>query len=248
VGDAVQRAVAALIEIGDGFAIRSSYGVAQIPAEAADPEAALRLADQRMYDCKGGARTSAKRQSRDVLTQALREQAPELGDHTQGVRELAEAVARKLGLDDNETELVGNTAELHDIGKMAIPRSIIEKAGPLDEDEWAFMRRHTIIGERIICAAPALADVAIAVRATHERWDASGYPDRLAGPRIPLAARVVAVCDAFDSMISDRPYAAARSTNDAVTELKRCSGSQFDPAVVEAFEQVFADRLAAPHG
>jgi diguanylate cyclase (GGDEF)-like protein len=85
VGDAVQRAVAALIEIGDGFAIRSSYGVAQIPAEAADPEAALRLADQRMYDCKGGARTSAKRQSRDVLTQALREQAPELGDHTQGV-------------------------------------------------------------------------------------------------------------------------------------------------------------------
>ena len=247
VGDVVQRAVAALIEIGDGFAIRSSYGVAQIPAEAADPDAALRLADQRMYDCKGGARTSAKRQSRDVLTQALREQAPELGDHTQGVRELAEAVARRLGLDDSETELVGNTAELHDIGKMAIPRSIIEKAGPLDEEEWAFMRRHTIIGERIVCAAPALADVAIAVRATHERWDATGYPDRLAGPRIPLAARVVAVCDAFDSMISDRPYAAARSTNDAVTELKRCSGSQFDPAVVDAFEQVFADRLTAPH-
>ena len=246
IGDAVQRAVAALIEIGDGFSVRCSYGVVHMPAEAADAESALRLADQRMYDCKGGARTSAKRQSRDVLTQALREQAPDLGDHTQGVRELAEAVARRLGLDDGEVDLISNTAALHDTGKMAIPRSIIEKPGPLDDEESAYMRRHTIIGERIVSAAPALADTATAVRATHERWDGTGYPDRLSGPRIPLAARVVAVCDAFDSMISHRPYAAARSTTDAVIELKRCAGSQFDPAVVDAFEHVFADRLAAP--
>jgi len=246
IGDAVQRAVAALIEVGDGFSVRCSYGVVHMPTEAADAESALRLADQRMYDCKGGERTSAMRQSRDVLTQALREQAPDLGDHTQGVRELAEAVARRLGLDDGEVDLVSNTAALHDTGKMAIPRSIIEKPGPLDDEEWAFMRRHTIIGERIVSAAPALADTATAVRATHERWDGTGYPDRLSGPRIPLAARVVAVCDAFDSMISHRPYAAPRSTTDAVIELKRCAGSQFDPAVVDAFEHVFADRVAAP--
>jgi diguanylate cyclase (GGDEF)-like protein/putative nucleotidyltransferase with HDIG domain len=240
--ETVQRAVAALIELGDGFVVRCSFGAVHMPSEAAEAETALRLADQRMYDYKGGARTSAKRQSRDVLLQALREHTPELGDHTQGVRELAEAVARRLGLDDGEVELVGNTAALHDIGKMAIPRSIIEKPGPLDDDEWEFMRRHTIIGERIVCAAPALADIAGAIRATHERWDATGYPDRLPGPQIPLAARVVAVCGAFDAMISDRPYAVSRSTSDAVVELKRCAGSQFDPAVVDAFDQVLADR------
>ena len=244
--DAVQRAVAALVEIGDGFAVRSSYGAVHLPAEASDAESALRLADQRMYDYKGAGRASATRQSRDVLLQALREHAPELGDHTQGVRELAEAVTRKLRLDNAEVDRVGNTAALHDIGKMGIPRAILNKPGQLDNEEWAFMRRHTIIGERIVGAAPALADVATAVRATHERWDGTGYPDGLAADDIPLAARVVAVCDAFDAMISDRPYAASRSTSDAVIELQHCAGSQFDPAVVDAFEQVLADRLADP--
>ena len=240
--ETVQRAVAALVELGDGFVVRCSFGAVHMPSEASDAEEALRIADQRMYDYKGGARTSAKRQSRDVLLQVLREHTPERGDHTQGVRELAEAVARRLGLDDAEVELVGNTAALHDIGKMAIPRSIIDKPGPLDADEWTFMRRHTLIGERIVSAAPALAEISSAIRATHERWDATGYPDRLPGPSIPTAARVVAVCGAFDAMISDRPYAVARSVSDAVAELKRCAGSQFDPAVVEAFDQVLADR------
>lgn len=244
--DAVQRAAAALVEIGDGFTVRSSYGVAHMPAEACDAESALQLADQRMYDHKGAGRVSATRQSRDVLLQALREHAPDLGDHTQGVRELAEAVAQKLGLDNAEIERVGNTAALHDIGKMGVPRAILNKPGPLDGEEWGFMRRHTIIGERIVRAAPALADVATAVRATHECWDGTGYPDGLAGDDIPLAARIVDVCDAFDAMISDRPYAASRSTTDAFLELQHCSGSQFDPAIVNAFEQVLTDRLANP--
>jgi putative nucleotidyltransferase with HDIG domain len=217
-----------------------------MPSEAADAESGLRLADRRMYDDKGNGRRSAQRQSRDVLLQALHEHTASLGDHTQGVRELAEAVARRLGLDDREVELVGTTAALHDIGKMAIPRSIIEKPGRLNDEEWTFMRTHTIIGERIVSAAPALGKVAKAVRATHERWDATGYPDSLSGPSIPLAARIVAVCDAFDAMISDRPYAAPRSTADAVSELRNCAGTQFDPTVVEAFEQVFAARLAPP--
>ena len=242
----VLQAVAALAEVGDGFAVRSSHGVVHMPSEAADAESALRIADRRMYDSKGGGRRSAQRQSRDVLLQALQEHTASLGDHTQGVRELAEGVARKLGLDDGEVELVGNTAALHDIGKMAIPRSIIEKPGRLNEEEWTFMRTHTIIGERIVSAAPALDDVALAVRATHERWDGTGYPDRLRGPLIPLAARVVSVCDAFDAMISDRPYSAQRSAADALSELRRCADAQFDPAVVEAFGQVFAERRALP--
>jgi diguanylate cyclase (GGDEF)-like protein len=244
--DAVQRAAAALVEVGDGFAIGNSYGVVHMPDEASDAESALQLADQRMYDQKEDGRSSAKRQSRDVLVQALREHTPNLGDHTRGVRELAEAVTRRLGGTAGAIEMAGITADLHDVGKMAIPRAILDKPEALSDDEWAFMRRHTVIGERIIAAAPALADVAHAVRATHERWDGAGYPDGLAAGRIPPAARVVAVCDAFDAMIAERPYSASRATTEAVKELKRCAGTQFDPAVVDTFEQVLAERLADP--
>ncbi|MHB8659869.1 MAG: bifunctional diguanylate cyclase/phosphohydrolase [Solirubrobacteraceae bacterium] len=242
----IGRAAAALIETGDGFAVRSSFGVTHMPSEASDGESALRLADQRMYDRKAGGRLSAKHQSRDVLLQALCEHATDLGDHTHGVRELAEAVALRLGLDATETDRIGDVAALHDIGKVAIPRAILDKPGRLSTEEWAFMRSHTIIGQRILSAAPALADVAAGVRATHERWDGDGYPDRLAGPAIPLAARVVSVCDAFDAMITKRPYSAARSTAESVAELKRCAGSQFDPAVVEVFEQVLSARSVSP--
>jgi two-component system, cell cycle response regulator len=244
--DTVQRAAAALTEVGDGFAIANSYGVVHMPDEASDAESALQLADQRMYYQKGGRRSSAKRQSRDVLLQALREHAPTLGDHTQGIRELAEAVARRLGYEDTVVEMAGITADLHDVGKVAIPRAILDSPGALNDEEWAFMRRHTIIGERIIAAAPALADVALAVRATHEQWDGGGYPDGLAASDIPTAARVVAVCDAFDAMIAQRPYSASRVATDAVVALKRRAGSQFDPAVVDAFEQVLTERLADP--
>ncbi len=240
--DGVQRAAAALTETGDGFAIGSSHGVVHMPDEARDAEAALHIADRRMYDSKGLSHTSAKGQSRDVLLAALREHNPELGDHTRGVRELAEAVARRLGLDAGDVDLVGSTADLHDVGKVAIPRAILDKTRALDADEWSFMRRHTLIGERIISAAPALSDVAAAVRSSHERWDGAGYPDGLVGAACPLAARIVAVCDAFDAMITNRAYAAPRSTERAVRELRRCSGGQFDPAVVAAFEATLADR------
>jgi HD-GYP domain-containing protein (c-di-GMP phosphodiesterase class II) len=162
------------------------------------------------------------------------------------VRELVEAVSRRLGHEQDAVEMAGITADLHDVGKMAIPRAILDKPGALNDEEWAFMRRHTLIGERIVAAAPALADVALAVRATHERWDGDGYPDGLAAGGIAPAARVVAVCDAFDAMISERPYSASRATSDAVIEIKRCAGTQFDPVVVDAFEQVLTERLADP--
>ena len=108
------------------------------------------------------------------------------------------------------------------------------------------MRRHTVIGERIIAAAPALGRAARLVRSSHESFDGSGYPDRLAGVEIPLGARIIAVCDAFDAMISDRPYSAAMTTGEALEELRRCAGSQFDPAIVAVFEQVIAERAQRP--
>ena len=110
-------------------------------------------------------------------------------------------------------------AALHDVGKVAIPDAILDKPGPLDEAEWEFMRTHTLIGERILAEAPALAEAAKIVRSSHERYDGDGYPDGLAGDEIPLAARIIAVCDSFDAMTSDRPYRTAMSTEGALSEL-----------------------------
>ena len=131
----------------------------------------------------------------------------------------AEAVGRHLGLDGEALDHVRVAAELHDVGKVAIPDAILNKPGPLDDEEWAFMRRHTLIGERIVAAAPALGPVAKLVRASHERWDGDGYPDRTAGEDIPLGARIVAVCDAYDAIVADRPYRRGRSAAEAMAEL-----------------------------
>ena len=108
------------------------------------------------------------------------------------------------------------------------------------------MRRHTIIGERIIAGAPALAQVSRLVRSSHERWDGTGYPDGLSGAESPIGSRIIGVCDAFDAMVSERPYKAGRSTSEALAELRRCKGTQFDPDVVEAFCTAIEDELAAP--
>jgi HD-GYP domain-containing protein (c-di-GMP phosphodiesterase class II) len=118
---------------------------------------------------------------------------------------------------------------------------LVHKPGPLDAEEWAFVRRHPLIGERIIGAAPALAPAARLVRSTHERFDGSGYPDGLAGDEIPLGARVIAVCDAFTAMTSPRPYAPQLTIPEAIAELRRCAGSQFDPTVVDQFSEMVVE-------
>jgi HD-GYP domain-containing protein (c-di-GMP phosphodiesterase class II) len=140
-----------------------------------------------------------------------------------------------------ELDVLVRAAELHDIGKMAVPDAILAKPGPLNAEEWEFMRRHTIVGERILGAADALRPVASIVRSSHERWDGGGYPDGLAAEEIPLGSRIVFVCDAFDAMVTDRSYRRRSSVEQALAELRRCSGTQFDPAVVAAFEKVVAD-------
>jgi diguanylate cyclase (GGDEF)-like protein len=230
-------------EHGEGFSITASSGAAMIPAEAAEPSEALRLCDRRMYSVKHTRRATAAAQSKDVLLAALAECHEELGGHVGAVAVTAEEVGAELGLTGVWLQELGYAAELHDIGKVAVPESIINKPGPLDDPEWEFIRRHTMIGERILGAAPATASVGKIVRATHERWDGDGYPDRLAGEQIPLEARIIAVCDAYDAMVSRRPYRRPASHADAIAELGRCAGSQFDPWVVDVFARLYA---AAP--
>jgi two-component system, cell cycle response regulator len=245
-GDEVERAVAALNEHGEGFQVASSHGTVVMPAEAHDSDRALQLADQRLYAQKGVRRRQATtRQLRDVLLQMVSERTPELRDHVDDVATLALGVGRRLGLRTHELHELVRAAELHDIGKMAIPDAILEKPGPLDPSEWEFMRQHTVVGERMLHAAPALGGVAQLVRSSHERVDGGGYPDGLRGEEIPLGARIVAVCDAFNAMTSDRPYRTAKSVEEALAELERCSGTQFDPDAVAAFRAELAESGAA---
>jgi two-component system, cell cycle response regulator len=229
---------AALHERGEGFEVTSSFGVVSLPEEADNPTHALQLADRRMYARKGGRRMSAGRQSRDVLLRTLSERRPDLQVRLRDIGELALAVGRELHMGPEGLDEVARAAELHDVGKIAVPDAILDKPGELDPVEWSFMRRHPLIGERILLAAPALRPVARLVRSSHERWDGGGYPDGLRGDEIPLGARVVAVCDAFDAMTTERPYREVMSEADALAELRRCAGSQFDPLVVEAFCRV----------
>jgi two-component system, cell cycle response regulator len=229
------HAARALEARGDGFDVTASYGVVELPADAATPEEALHLADRRMYAAKEARPSSAGLQTRTVLLKVLSEREPDLHEHSSDVMALARGVARRLGLPIEERDIVARAAELHDIGKMAIPDAILNKPGPLDDREWRFMRRHTIIGEDILNVAPALQPVAALVRASHERWDGKGYPDGMSGDEIPQGARIVAVCDAFSAMVQERPYKPGLSVSEAVAEIKRCSGTNFDPAVVEAF-------------
>jgi two-component system, cell cycle response regulator len=225
----------ALEEQGEGFRVGASCGAVTLPDEADNPTHALQLADQRMYANKRDTRTSSRRQTRDVLLQVLREREPELSHHLAGVAALALALGRRMALSAEQLDEVTRAAELHDVGKIAIPDEILHKPAALDADEWQLMRQHTIIGDRILGAAPAMRPVAEIVRASHERWDGDGYPDGLAGEQIPLGARIVSVCDAFHAMTSARPYQATLDRGAALAELRRCAGTQFDPEIVAAF-------------
>jgi two-component system cell cycle response regulator len=228
-------ASAALTEEGEAFNIGNSHGAVSLPNEATDASAALRLADRRMYGQKSRRPRSPERQARSVLLGVLREREPKLGRHLEGVARLAAALGQSLDLHAEELDIVVRAAELHDVGKMAIPDQVLNKPGPLSDIEWDLIRKHTLTGERILAAAPAMTPVSLLVRASHERWDGGGYPDSLAGEEIPLGARIIAICDAFEAMVEERPWRVSRSPEQALAELRRCAGTQFDRDLVELF-------------
>jgi HD-GYP domain-containing protein (c-di-GMP phosphodiesterase class II) len=163
------------------------------------------------------------------------------GSHSRDVVDLVVSVADKLGLEARDRQRAEFAALLHDVGKVKIPAEIINKAGPLDDAEWALMKTHTIVGEELLeRIGGLLGEVGRIVRSCHERWDGKGYPDGLAGEEIPLAARIVCACDAWSAMTTDRSYRKARTDAEAAAELCASAGTHFDPRVVDALIDVLA--------
>jgi diguanylate cyclase (GGDEF)-like protein len=235
IGPIVEAGRAALSEQGDGFRVSASAGAVLLPAEATGPSEALRLADRRMYAEKSARTGRLEHQTHQLLVSIMREREPELTDHHENVARMAVELGRKLGLDGEEIDVLRRAAEFHDIGKIAIPEEILRKPEPLDEIEWELMRKHTLVGERILGASPSMAPVARLVRSSHEHWDGKGYPDGLAGEEIPLGAQIILICDALDAMRSQRPYSPQRDQRGALAEIRRSAGTQFDPHLVKVF-------------
>ncbi|MDT5038605.1 MAG: hypothetical protein QOE03_3790 [Micromonosporaceae bacterium] len=246
VAGAVDTTVRALSVHGDGFAITASHGAVLLPTDTSDPAEAMRLADQRMYEQKTSGRIPADTQTTNALLRALQERDPGLTQRLDRTAQLAAQVGQHLGLPAKELARVRQAAQLHDIGKVAVPDSLLAQAPPLEPAAWEFLQQCPTIGERITAAAPALAPLAPLIRSCRERFDGTGYPDRLSGEQIPLGSRIIAACSALAAMTSPRPYAAARTIVSALAEMREAAGHQFDPEVVEVLTDVLASTSPEP--
>ncbi len=165
----------------------------------------------------------------------------ETARHSDDVVVIVRALCRHLGVEGGEREDVLAAARLHDVGKASVPEAVLHKAGALTAAEWKLMRNHTVVGEEIVASVGELDTIAQLIRSSHERWDGTGYPDGLKGEEIPFGSRIIFCADAFHAIRSDRPYRSGRPAPEVLAEVKRCSGTQFDPKVVEALEGVAAE-------
>jgi diguanylate cyclase (GGDEF)-like protein/putative nucleotidyltransferase with HDIG domain len=255
----------------DSFRLSAAVGHATRPAAAAVAEAA-RIADMQMYlqkharsprlfdldnlvalptldrqegEADHGSLSAPARtrdETCDVLLTVTRERDQDLEQHLRDVAELAVAVAARLGVTPPQLDDLRRAAWLHDIGKLAVPDAILGKRARLTDREKKVMRRHPVVGARILASVHGLGPVARLVRASHERYDGQGYPDQLAADEIPLGARIIFVCDSYDAMTSDRPYRPRRTHEDALAQLRAGAAAQFDPLVVDAFCEVVAEK------
>jgi two-component system cell cycle response regulator len=240
----VLRAAAgdSLFEIGEGFMIRCAQGAVVLPSQATNVSDALKLADQEVQ----AERAMLRSQGIDDLSIS----APATGGARVApspfdVADLSVSVGQCLGMAGLELDHLECAAALRDVGMMSVPDAVVAAPGRLTDEDWGFVQLHTLVGERLLRSNFGMDRVAAIVRSSHERWDGSGYPDGKAGETIPLAARVVFVCSAFQDMTTQRSHRPALTAGQALRELERCAGTQFDPAVVAAFVGAFTDRSDA---
>jgi diguanylate cyclase (GGDEF)-like protein len=270
----VRAAVAAhTFSVGGGLHLTCSVGVASTPEHAQECEGLLSAADHAMYAAKrfgrnqvrvaddpavlalfmvspasGGREEAALVGMVEALATLVEVRDASTGYHSHQVADLVLQLALGMGLPISEAQMVALAGRLHDIGKVAIPDTLLQKPGPLTPEEWELMRTHPVVGAEVISYIPALRPLAPVICAHHERWDGQGYPDRLQGEAIPLGARILMVADAYLAMTVDRPYQQARAPAVILAELRRCAGSQFDPQVVTALEQVLLAEQQGPEG
>ena len=256
------------LELAEVGSVTASAGVAGFPHQAIDRDELIRLADSALYWAKEhgknrvhvyrpdvvelaelrrlahGPDRAARFRAAASLAKAVDARDTYTGSHSTRVAELSAWIAHRLGLDREQIELTRLAGSLHDLGKLAIPEEILRKPGPLSDPERLVLQRHPEIGHRML-ESLGVDPVAEWVLHHHERWDGTGYPDRLRGEEIPLGARIIFVADAYDAMTSDRAYRGRLTPREAIEELERCSGTQFDPEIVAAFARELADRTPA---
>lgn len=243
-GEMVLTTAAALGEEEAETGVGRAHGEVTIPDETGDRETAMQIAGQRLSAYKQRQHRSARRQAHAVLIAALCARRPERRDHLRGVTYRAISLARRLGAGMPEIDDVALASDLQEVGLLAVPEAVLSKEEPLDEIETAAIRNHTVEGERIVSAAPGLAPIAALVRSSSERFDGHGYPDGLAGEAIPLGSRIIAVSVAFAALTAPRPYRPGLSADEALAELRRHAGTQFDPRIVEALAWDLAEEAA----
>ncbi len=236
--DRLERELGDLEEAGDGFSIGASFGAVSMPEDTRDAKDALAKADRLMYQQKCRRQSAREPGAYELARGFLSERFPWMADRSSAVAALAISVGQELGFGDAGLDDLRRAAVLRDVGKVALPDSIVGKPDRPDDDEALSMRCHSVIGDGLLSACTTLAPIAEIVRATHERWDGTGYPDRLVGDRIPLESRIIFVCDAYSAMISECPYRLPLSPQAALHEIKLAAGTRFDPRIVAAFERV----------
>lgn len=239
-------ALDALHDHGEGFETSSSVGVSHIPADSTDPIEIVRIADERMYAQKHGDGSHDARHI-DTVIRVIQRFAPMIDTHRTELSPIVRETALKLSVPASEAGTIASAFEVRDVGYYAVPDEVLQKPGPLNDAEWALMRTHPVVGERLLGISPTLRGVAKLVRSSHERMDGNGYPDGLPGKDIPLGARIIAIAAAFDAMVSTRPHRKPMSVDDAIVEIKRGAGTQFDGIVAEKFCEIILDSAFEPH-
>ena len=237
-GDLMEAVKGEILDFYESMPVSIEYGIATKEDREMSIEKALQNARASMQNKKMLKEKSASSSIVDSLKQTLCESDYQTEEHVERTRKMCARLGREMGLEDAVIGKLELLAVLHDIGKVAIPQDIIKKNGKLTPEERAIIEQHTVKGYRIAKSSPELSEVAEGILSHHEKWDGTGYPNGLAGEEIPLIARVISAVDAHDVMVNDRPYHKAMPERDAIAELRRCSGTQFDPYIVDIFTKM----------